>query len=300
MPFTPEVDAWFKELELTPEEISTLEPVFGKPERIEKVKGSVLRQAEFSRRMQALDKQKQDLEAAIAEKERLVAEDAAKLGSWKQTADQTLSTTSKALEDERVKHFRLQQKMQALATQYGVDPNDLGLETPVPPEKKEPFADLSELDKKYYGKEDAERLMNEVKASPFIAAELEDIVDEHRSLFGKGINRRELVMSALKNKRNLREEWEEQNKVSDRRRELEEKKIEERINARVAEEKTKILSEHKLPVTRGSESGSPILSMRDNLRLAGTDRSKPAQESSAVEAAVAAFNSGKYKPEKTA
>lgn len=297
MPFTPEVEEWLKDLDLTPEERSVLEPVLGKPERVEKVKGSVLRQSEFTRRMQALDKQKQELEAAIAQKEEALTNEFGQLSNWKVTADKTVAETAKALENERLERFKLQQKMQTLATQYGVDPKDLGLDEPVPPPKKEePAFDGS----KFLSREEADLLMKETKANPFIAAELEDIVDEHRGLFNRGLNRRELVAAALKNGRTLRDEWEEQNKVADRRRELEEKKIEERINAKVAEERTKILSEHKLPVTRGQDSGSPILSMRENLRLQGTDRSKPTQEASAVDAAVSAFNSGKYRTEKTA
>jgi hypothetical protein len=297
MPFTKEVEEQLDEWGLTPEEKSALEPILGKPERQEKVKGSHLRQSEFSRKMQALDKQKQEYEASIAEKERLLADDFGKLSSWKESADKTVADTAKALEQERVERFKLQQKMQTLAAQYGVDPKDIGLEEPVqpPPKKEEPTFDAT----KFMSKEEAELLMKETKANPFIAAELEDIVDEHRSLFNKGLNRKELVASALKNGRTLRDEWEEQNKVSDRRRELQEKAIEERIKSKVDEERTKILSEHKLPVTRGADTGSPILSMREKLTLHGTDRAKPSQEPSAVEQAVQAYNAGKYRVEKT-
>jgi hypothetical protein len=296
MPFAPEVESWISELGLTPEERKVFDPFLDKPERIEKVKGSVLRQSEFSKKMQALDKQKAELEAAVAEKERIVAEDAASLGTWKQTADKTLADNQKALEDAKTKAFRLEERMKSLATQYGVDPKELGLDgEPKPPETKPSLVpDASEFDKRYLARGDADKLLAEVKSSPFIAAELEDIVDEHRTLFGKGVNRRELVSNALKNKRTLREEWETSNEVAKRRDELKEKEIEERINAKVAEERTKILSEHKLPVTRGAESGSPILGMRDDLKLAGTDRSK-VTGAGAVDAAVAAYNTGKYR-----
>lgn len=296
MPFAPEVAEQLKEWGLTPEEMAQVEPVLGKPERQEKVKGSHLRQSEFSKKMQGLDKQRADLEAAIAEKERIVAEDAAALGTWKQSADKTILENQKALEDAKTKAFRLEERMKTLATQYGVDPKELGLEgeTTFPAKKPDTQPDLSEFDKKYLARGDADRIVAEVKSSPFIAAELEDIVDEHRSLFGKGINRRELVANALKNKRTLREEWETTNEVNKRRDELKEKEIEERINAKVAEERTKILSEHKLPVTRGSDVGSPILAMRDSLKLEGTDRSK-SNETGAVDAAVASYNTGKYR-----
>lgn len=293
MGLTPEVAEWLKELSLTDDERKVLEPIIGKPERQEKVKGSVLRQSEFSKKMNALDKQKLDLEAAIAEKERVVAEDAAALGTWKQTADKTIIDNQKALEDAKTKAFRLEERMKTLATQYGVDPKDLGLDGEPPPKKPE-TPDLTEFDKKYLGKGDADKLLAEVKSTPFIAAELEDIVDENRSLFGKSLNRRELVASALKNKRTLREEWETTNEVSKRRDEIRESDIQKRINDAVAEKTTALLSEHKLPVTRGADSGSPILSMRDDLKLAGTDRSKNSG-ASAVDAAVAAYNTGRYR-----
>jgi len=295
MPFTPEVAEQLKEWGLIPEEMAQVEPVLGKPERQEKVKGSTLRQSEFSRKMQALDKQKADLESAIAEKERVVAEDAAALGTWKQSADKTILDNQKALEEAKLKAFKLEEKMKSLAQQQGIDPKEWGLDGEAPPApKKEATPDASEFDKRYLGRSDAERIVQEVKSSPFIAAELEDIVDEHRALFGKGLNRRELVTNALKNKRSLREEWEAANEVGKKRDELSEKKIEERINAKVAEERTKILSEHKLPVTRGADSGSPILSMRESLTLAGKDRSKT-EGVSAVDAAVASYNTGKYR-----
>lgn len=296
MGFTQEVEAWVKDLALTDDERKVLEPIFGKPERQEMVKGSVLRQSEFSKKMQALDKQKQDLETAVYEKERLVAEDAAALGTWKQSADKTILENQKALEDAKTKAYRLEQRMNTLASQYGVDPRELGLDgEPKPPETRtSPDFNADEFDKRYLGRGDADKLMTEVKSTPYIAAELEDIVDENRTLFGKGINRRELVTNALKNKRSLRDEWETSNEVPKRRTELQEKAIEERINARVGEERTRILSEHKLPVTRGAESGSPILGMRDDLKLAGTDRSK-ATGAGAVDAAVASYNTGKYR-----
>ena len=293
MPFVPEVEELVKEWGLTDEERKVLEPIIGKPERQEKVKAQGLRQSEFTRKMQALDKQKQELETAIAEKEKAVLNDAQSLSTWKAGADKTLAENHKALEDYRIKAFKLEERMKALATQYGVDPKELGLEgepTPPPKSKEEP----PEPDKRYFAREEADRLLTEVKSSPFIAAELEDIVDEHRTLFGKGLNRRELVTNALKNKRSLREEWETVNEVAKKRDELNEKRIEERINAKVAEERTKILSEHKLPVTRGADTGSPLLAMRDDLRLEGKERSRP-NDTSAIDAAVQAYNAGKYR-----
>lgn len=291
MPIPKEViDDWG----LTPEEAAQLEPILGKPERSEKVKGSILRQQDYTRKTQELADQRKALEAQVAEKERVVAEDAAALGTWKQTADQTMIENQRALEEAKVKAYKLEQKMATVAAQYGVDPKDLGLDdikTPAPVTPKAP--DTSDFDKRYLSRDDADKILKDVKANPFIAAELEDIVDEHRNLFGKGLTRRELVANAIKNNRSLREEWETSNEVAKKRSELQEKAVEERINARVNEERTKILSEHKLPVTRGADTGSPILAMRDDLKLAGTDRNKP-QGAGAVDAAVAAFNTGKY------
>lgn len=295
MQFAPEVEEWVKELGLTAEQRSALEPVFGQPELQEKVKGSVLRQSEFTRRMQALDKQKADLEAAIAQREAKVIKDAQDLGTWKEQADSTIVANRKALEDAQLKHFQLQQRMTALATQYGVDPKEWGVdEQAKPPATQSPATGDAEPDKRYFTREEAQKFATEIKVTPYVAAEIEDIVDEHRALFGKGLSRRELVANAQKNNRSLREEWETSHEVAKRRQEIEEKKIEERINTRVAEERTKILSEHKLPVTRGAESGSPLLAMRDDLKLAGTDRSTK-QGASAVDAAVSAFNAGKYR-----
>lgn len=289
MPFTQEVAEHLKEWGLTPEEMAQLEPILGKPERQEKFKGGVLRQGDYTKKTQELAAERQRLETSLAAKEKIVADDAAALGTWKQTADQEMAANARALEDERVKAFRLEQKLKAM----GVDLKDLNIEeTPPPPKKDDP----PPVDKRYLSLDDANKIVQEVKSNPFIAAELEDIVDEHRTMFGKGLNRKELVTNALKNKRTLREEWEMVNEVAKKRQELNEAAINQRIEARVAEERTKILSENKLPVTRGGDGGgSPILAMRESLVLNGTDRNKPTHEAGAVEAAVSAFNTGKYR-----
>lgn len=304
MSYNPEVAEQLKEWGLTPEEMTQVEAVLGKPERQEKIKGSALRQGEFSRKMQALDKQKQEQEAAIAEKERVVAEDAASLGTWKQTADKTIIENQKALEEAKVKAYRLEQKMASLAVQQGVDPKEWGLDGELKP--TETKIDPSKLDDRYLAREDAEKLAGELKSAPFIAAEVEDIVDEHRALFGKGLNRRELIANAVKNKRSLRDEWETVNEVGKKRDELKEAQIEAKFKAKYDEKEMQLRSEHKLPVNRGgSDAGSPILAMRENLALAGKDRSTDTKTVSAVDAAVASYNTGKYRgtatavPEKT-
>ena len=65
-----------------------------------------------------------------------------------------------------------------------------------------------------------------------------------------------------------------------------------RVEDRVAEERTKILSEHKIPVTRGADGTPPsILSMRGDLGLKERNR----EGAGAVDAAVAAYNAGRYR-----
>lgn len=290
------LESWLKDLDLSEDEMRIVSPLFSKPERTEKLKGSVLRQSEFSRKMNDLDKQKAELEASILEKEQLIAADAQKLGAWKQTADKTLTDTAEALEKERVERFKLAQKMERLATQYGEDPKQWLSTEDVTPPPKEPVkaVDTSEYDKKYFSREDADKFGNELRLVPDLAAEFHDLAEEHYELFGKRLKMGPLVQEARKSKKLLREQWAEQYKVEERRKELSEKAIEERIQARVSEEKQKILSEHKLPVTRsGDGDGSPLLQMREDLRLAGKERKS--QGSSAVDAAVKAYNTGKYK-----
>ena len=221
-----------------------------------------------------------------------MAEDAASLGTWKQQADKTILENQRALEAEKTKAYALEQRMNAVATQYGVDPKEWGLDGEQKPPETKP--DPSKLDERYLARTEAEKIAAELRTAPYIAAEIEDIVDEHRSIFGSGLNRRELVAAAIKNKKSLRDEWAEQYKVADKRKELQEKEIENRIKARVDEERTKILSEHKLPVTRGAEHGSPILAMRSDLKLEGKERGA-SNESGAVDAAVSAYNTGKYR-----
>jgi hypothetical protein len=278
---------------LTDEQVKQIEAALGIEAVGKHLEGFGLRQAEFSRKMNELAEQKKQADAAVKAKEDAVIEDVKKLSNWKAEVETLYGTAQDALEKERLRSFQLGERITRLATQYGEDPKTwLGGEPPPEPKKKE--GEPPALDKRYLTQEEWEKHRNEPRSSLIAAVELQELAEEHRELFGKRLKPAELLKAAAENKRTLREQWETQFEVPKKRSELEEKAIKERIEARVAEERTKILSEHKLPVQREADQGSPILAMREDLKLAGKDLTTQKSES-AVDAAVLAYNTGKYR-----
>jgi hypothetical protein len=81
----------------------------------------------------------------------------------------------------------------------------------------------------------------------------------------------------------IKEVWEEEFKVADRQKQIQEQEIQQRIDAEVNARMTKFMSEHNLPVQPSQTAGSPILA---EFKPPAQDRS----QMSGVDAAVAAFN----------
>ncbi len=123
-----------------------------------------------------------------------------------------------------------------------------------------------------------------------------DLVDEHRELFGsKSFNKTAFLNKALEISRKnpnkkLREIWEDEFKVADKRKELQDKDVEARIATAVQERETKIRSELQLPAPRPAEQHSPIAG---KFTKAATDPAK--DPSRGLRAALEAYGSGKYR-----
>lgn len=297
MAFTQEVQEWINELELSPEELQQIAPVLEK--RQDKLKGSVLRQADYSRKTQALAKEKADLETEIAARADQYQKDLNELATWKTTADTEMLKNHEQMVSAQTKLYEITQRAKAIP---GIDLKALGFDendVVTPPPTKKDDADFTEYDKRFLTRDEASKLRNEVTVAPDVSALIHDLDVEHRELFGKPLNARNLLEETRKwnkanpnNQRGIESQWQAMNDVTKRRADLQEQGIEARIKTRVDEETMKLRSEHKLPITRGNDGAPPtILSMRGDLGL----KERPREDVSAVDAAVSAYNSGRYR-----
>jgi len=262
------------------------------PKADEFLKGSVLRQNDYSRQMAEVQKAKAAAEAAAAEvaaKDAAVAKYQTDLAGWKAGADKSLEAALKAKEAAEAKLLRASSKLQAVAVRYGVAEDEIKLEDGQPVEQTKPQFD----DSLYARKDD---IAKGVRDAALLDATIHDLDVEHQELFGKRIaNSQSLVQEALASGKTLRSYWEEKFKVNDRRGEIAENNIKARIDEAVKANEAKILSAaglpHATPGLRTDLNGSPVLShAAETVKQNGQT-----PIGGGISAALAAFQSGKYK-----
>ena len=286
-----DLKGWIADLGVSDEERAQLETILGKaPDRAEKLKGSVLRQSEFSRKMNDLSTQMTAKERALADKEAEIEHERGQLVQWKTGADTKLTdaiTKADKLERER---FALEQKMRALATDYGVDVSDVLPAAGTPPPAAAPVASALDTSKFI----DRDTYQNGVIGMVRTAAQIQKLAAEHRRLFGSELdNPEELVDTVLEAAKkgqtiNLQGAWESKFKVADKRRELDEAAVQKRIDDAVKAAEMKVRSEANIATPRPTGAGSPI--------LAQFGKKTPDGAPGGIEGAVQAYNTGKYRP----
>ena len=259
----------------------------------EYVKGSGLRQADYSRRQADLQTARTELERATADlktKEAGVTQYQTELGQWKAVSENKIVAALQAREAAEKSAAAALSRLQLVGGKYGVDPADLNLEGVVIPKKDEtvPTFDTS----KFITREDAGKGLQE---AALMDAMIHDLSVAHQELFGKPLTGAyQLVDEALKANIPLSKYWESKYKVEDKRKEVQAADIQRQITEGVEREKTKMLSELNLPGGRG------MVGVRDDLRGSpilkeGGLPAPPADGGQGVSAAIAAFQSGKYK-----
>lgn len=243
---------------LTPDKLSD--------EAVEAIGGSILRQEDYSRLANELKAKEKEVESFQAE-----------LSSWKGDAEKEYFDMQRKLREAEAERVRLE----AIAKEY-VPESELGKGAVVPEPKEKP-QDLSE----YMKAADAqEALMNAIKVQNRLLV----LNSRHQTLFGKPLEDEDIIDRAIANKRTVDQEWEETYKVADKRAELAAAAQEAHDQKIREEERTKVFSELKLPEIRAGAPTSPVL---DSFKPKAPDGTP---EVSGLEAAVAAFTSGKYKP----
>lgn len=255
------------------------------------IKGSVLRQSDYSRNSAVVQQAKQEAERALAETQRFQTE----LTEWQTGAQGSFQKALKDREDADARAGKALARLQSVAAKYGVNEDEIKLEgfESVTEAKKEV---MSSFDPEAYKREVREEMGKTVREAAVLDALILDLNNEHFALFGKPLPKAgELVQEALKSGKQLTQLWEEKYAVGAKRTELQEASVNKRVDDEVASRMAKLVSEGVLsPQSQGIRNdpyaGSPILR-----KEVMTPQSADHQDGQGLSAAVAAFQSGKYK-----
>lgn len=277
------LDQWLSDISadgsLSKEEIQSLSTILGKDKVSSKFKNQVLMQRDYSRKTQELASQRAQVEQDVNE----ILAERADLAKWKQGVDGQLQKAYSDLDSERTTTAQFRARMQTISDQTGIDVAELmkGLPAARAASSEAVIAANSgggggnggngggsTFDpSKVVSREDFNRV---VQANPLLQAEMFDLATEHQELFGKPLkleytdqrgNRfvgmRALVAKASEfNQRNpgktmsLRETWETDFKVPEKRQEL----LRESIRS---EERGKLDAEYKTKLSSEILNGTP-------------------------------------------
>lgn len=254
------------------------------------IKGSVLRQNDYSRNSAAVQQVKLEAERALAESQRFQTE----LTEWQTGAQGSFQKALKDREEADARAGKALARLQSVAAKYGVNEEEIKLDgfESVAEAKKE----VMNFDPEVYKREVREVMDRSVREAAVLDALILDLNNEHFALFGKPLPKAgELVQEALKSGKQLTQLWEEKYAVGAKRTELQEASVTKRVDDEVASRMAKLVSEGVLsPQSQGIRNdpyaGSPILR-----KEVMTPQTGERSEGQGLSAAVAAFQSGKYK-----
>lgn len=296
MALAPETAAWLEDLRkegsLDDAAFNALKATFENEKVGNFVKGSVLRQADYSRQSADVQKAQKDLadaQAALKDREDKVTNFQTELGTWQAGAqvnfDKAIAEREKA---EGIANAAMA-RLRSLAAANGLKEEDVLKDITVIPvtEKKPDTPDMSG----YIRKED---LNTAAIQSVLGDATIYDLAAEYQDLTGKPLrNTRELVAEAVKAGRNLQEYVAEKLQFSDLRQKKADEEYKTRLAADVEAGVAKKLSEAGLPGNvmpgRTDLKGSPVL-RQGGVPMPGREQ----QPGGGVPGAVAAFQAGKY------
>lgn len=296
MAMSPETAAWLEDLKkegsLDDAAFNTLKATFDNDKVSNFVKGSVLRQADYSRNMGTIQTAQQavaDAQAALATREAAVTSFQTELGTWQAGAKVNFD---KAIQ-EREKADRVAQaavaRLKSLAAANGLAEADVLKDievVPVVEKKAEQQVDTS----KFVSREDIQRGVIE---SALGEATIADISDEVFALSGKRFSRKEFVTDAVKSGKTLEQFAEEKFGLAKLRTDKVEADYQARLKADTDAAVTARLSEAGIPGNlapgRQDLKGSPVL-MGGGVKMPAPGQ----QAGGGVPGAVAAFQGGKY------
>ncbi len=269
------IQQWLQELKakgnLSDENFRALnDAITAQPQAQEFVKGSILRQQDYSRRMNDLQQQ----EAATQTYQQSLVE-------WKTKAESEYNSMRQKLAEAEAARARAA----ALAQTYGADPEEIGTYTP----PAQPRVETPTFDPKDFisTKDAQEAMVNQLR----LQNKLLTLSAQHQKLFGEPLMDDELVDRALRNRRSIEDEWKESFQVEQKRNEQAQAQ-QEALLARIREEeRAKVLSELQLPQSRPEAPTSPLYAT-NMIKTAPTQGETDTR--SGVQAAIDAWNERRY------
>lgn len=274
--------------------------VEGNAKADEFVKGSVLRQNDYSRNFGELQKAKQDLElaqAGLTQKEVDLTKFQTSLGTWKSQAEGSFNDALKAREAAEKRANAAAVRLQTVAAKYGIAAEEVSLEGV---EVKMPVAKVAEG--VGMTQEDVDRMIQErvgkgTQAAAQFDALIQDISDQYSELYGgrwpvgtasKLLQEAVAAGKPLSEYASTKFKFEEKQKERDQN--LFDAKVKEKVDAGVAA----ALSAAGLP---GANPGyrDDLQSLRSPVLRPGGIPAPPLEGGGGVSAAVAAFQGAKYR-----
>jgi hypothetical protein len=251
--------AWLKDLAadgaISDEEMTNLEGVLGREKVLPRVQKAVMLNGDYTRKTQTLAEDRRTLE----EQRKKLDDETAALVDWRKGVEGQLQKAYDDLSTARTTSAQYEARVKTIADRYGLDAAELlGASPPGGENGDQTMAHAqpapSGFDpKQYLRQEDFDKTMEGAKAlMPALSAELFDLNNEHQELFGKPLrDAKGLVNRALKAGCSLRELWEEEHKVGERRVELE-------VTKRVASEREKLEADYRAKVSEAVAAGGSV------------------------------------------
>lgn len=263
----------------------------------EYVKGSQLRQADYSRVMsdvQKAQKAVEDSQAALATREAQVTKYQGDLAQWKDGADRNFQ---KAIQERELAANKAQAaiaRLKSLAVANGLPEDEVlkDLDTVVPQKKED--VNTPQFDTSKFVTRD--QIAQTVAESALIDASIHDVAAEYFELTGKPLrDASKLVQEAIVAKKPIGAYAAEKFGFAKLKEDRTNADIQKRIDDAVAAERTKILSDAGLPNAgtglRTDLKGSPIFEKASN----GSLPIPKEDTGGGIPGAIAAFNAGKFR-----
>lgn len=264
---------WLNEVlkgeDVSKEEREALDKVLGREKVSSNLAASVMRLSDYSSKQDELRQAKEEFEGERKKAKQEHSERLQKLAEWEGTAKQTLAEEQKA-KAELEKQLQLaNRKYQKAVRAAGLDDDDLDDED-LPAAPKVNGLSREEIDKYWAEREKAlradikkefeEGASDLVKMIGPYPVKLMALAREHEKLFDEQLDIDALYKKHLETERPMDELWARDYKVSERRAEIEEEALNQKIQAARDEERKAVMEEMARPQMVEPESfGSPAM-----------------------------------------
>ncbi len=304
MAMSKETEEWLSALEreggMSGASVLELKQHFSHSKADEFVKGSVLRQSDYSRSMAEVQRLKSEAEA---ERQQLTAAEEAtrkyqtELVQWQQGAEPAFHKANKEREIAERKAANAVARLKSRAAELGLDETELLRDLDIPASASVvPPAGGGNMDtSQFITRESLQKTAREVA---LLEGVVNDLADTHFDLFGKRLNRTELIKAATTSGKSVEQYWNETFKVEEKRAELANVAVEKRISEAVAAKEAELRSQipnAMLPRPDDVFSRHKIFSNESLMKTSREEQGRESGRPNGVSAAIAAFNSGAHR-----